>query len=187
MSSQLPDTPNSMVSSPIEAWTDVAWTDWTEHRAVHRNSQRHQTTSMVVFWHCEDNHGIFTTDPNSNVHPRVTGGCVTMTGAARSSLVTVAKTTRHELDSINILDLWVGENSEFYTCDMLCARSTYRNNEWWFIWFETCTSSHNRPFGEKQHCFSSFNYTIPFITQVLKHLQQGIPLFCHKLRGTVVS
>lgn len=24
------------------------------------------------------------------------------------------------------------------------------------------------------------------MTQVLKHLQQGIPLFCHKLRGTFV-
>lgn len=27
---------------------------------------------------------------------------------------------------------------------------------------------------------------ISFIMRVLKHLQQGIPLFCHKLRGTIV-
>lgn len=33
MSSQLPDTPNSMVSSPIEAWADAAWPDCTEHTA----------------------------------------------------------------------------------------------------------------------------------------------------------
>lgn len=50
MSSQLPDTPNSMVSSPIEAWTDVAWTDWTEHTALFiPPPQLHQTTPWLYF------------------------------------------------------------------------------------------------------------------------------------------
>lgn len=59
MSSQLPDTPNSMVSSPIEAWADSSRTDWTEHTApAQPTPPTAPSNPLVVFWHCEDNHGI---------------------------------------------------------------------------------------------------------------------------------
>lgn len=57
MSSQLPDTPNSMVSSPIEAWVEAALR--TEQTApVHPIPPVCTKQPLVVFWHCEDNHGI---------------------------------------------------------------------------------------------------------------------------------
>lgn len=84
MSSQLPDTPNSMVSSPIEAWADAAWTDWTEHSPCQSHSSRlHQTTPgcILTLWRQSWD---FTTATHSNVHPEETEGCVIMADAARS-------------------------------------------------------------------------------------------------------
>lgn len=118
MSSQLPDTPNSMVSSPIEAWAEAACADWTNRPCSSHPSRLHQTTPgcILTLWRQSWD---FTTATHSCVHP---DGCVIMAGAACShAWLLFCQKKRHEPDSIDKWDLWVGEQSTYCTLEMLCA------------------------------------------------------------------
>lgn len=74
----------------------------------------------------------FTTATHSNVHPEETDGCVIMAGAARSRLVTVAKTRRHEPDSTDKrTSEWDRNlNPVLAKC---CALLWIENDDWWFF------------------------------------------------------
>lgn len=71
-----------------------------------------------------------------------------------------------------------------------CALGHFeRNPDWLFIYhFNLIYALHHAiDYLERNStAFLHFDHTVSCITQVLKHLQQGIPLFCPKLRGTVV-
>lgn len=188
MSSQLPDTPNSMVSSPIEAWAEAAWTDWTEHTVpVHPatpdppppTAPNNPPGCILTLWRQSWD---FTTATHSNVHPEDASSWPVLHVHTWSQLP--------KREDMNLIPSIHGPlkkektlNPESYTCCVLRWMEKTVTGDFIIRYMHIIIWQTS---GGEQHCFSSFNFTISFMTQVLKHLQQGIPLFCHKLRGTFV-
>lgn len=189
MSSQLPDTPNSMVSSPIDAWVRVCLDRLNLLMLISslQTAPNNQTgcNFLFIFWHCEDNHGIFTIDtqfPN----PRWRETCNPSSWRCLFIfiylfiylIIIIAKR-----EDANRAPLWHCRTSEWESnsISMLCATSKWK----FFFLNRKINNPPTCPWG-KQHRFSSCYFMISFMIQVLKHLQQGIPLFRHKLRGTFV-
>lgn len=174
MSSQLPDTPNSMVSSPIEAW-EVGHSMWTDGLNLKHTQPRSPTTPppaphvfipslptapkttptpgcILTLWRQSWDFFIYRSHPFQWPHRRMRhhGRCGPFT-----RLVTFAKTRRRERDSTIKRDLWVGD------CPVPAKRCALLWVENWWFFKKLIHAPHHIIYhsGGEPHYVSSFNYT----------------------------
>lgn len=122
MSSQLPDTPNSMVSSPIEAWTDIALADELNTPPCSPSASRptapNNNPPGRIFTLWRQSWDFYQTPIFMSVH-RIQ--LVASLWPEPPRLATI-----QDPDSIKNKNLRVEDNSETHTSEMLCARPLWK-------------------------------------------------------------